>query len=99
MVEYGERTILLSLTRQSSKHYGERTIATHMLGMLCWLRTLIEEKKAGICESVLGVPRSAMVGCGDDVGQGVWEGYVAAAQGYDVAGVNRTRGSQLVLGR
>ena len=73
MVEYGERTILLSLTRQSSEHYGERTIATHMLGMLCWLRTLIEEKKAGICESVLGVPRWGVAMTWDRVcGEATW---------------------------
>ena len=39
-----------------------------------------------------------MVGCGDDVGQGMWEVYVAAAQGYDVAAVNRPKGSQYAVG-
>ena len=33
------------------------------------------------------------MGCGDDVGQGVWGGDVAIAEGYDVAAVNRPKGS------
>ena len=38
------------------------------------------------------------MGCGDDVGQGVWGGDVSLAEGYDVAAGNRPRGERVRFG-